>query len=81
MQLSDAIQKRITDLCKERNICINKLATNSGISNSTVFSIFYGKSKNPTLATVLHICEGFNISLFEFFDDPIFIDVEFDDGK
>ena len=63
MQLSEAVQKRIINLCKEQNITLNKLATNSGLSYSTVFSIFYGKSKSPKLATILHICEGFNIEL------------------
>ncbi len=79
MQLSEAVQKRIINLCKERNITLNKLATNSGLSYSTVFSIFYGKSNSPKLATILHICEGFNIELTDFFNDPLFKDVDFED--
>ena len=74
IQLSDAVQNRIINLCKEQNITLNKLAT-----NSTVFSIFYGKIKSPKLATILHICEGFNIELTDFFNDPLFKDVEFED--
>ena len=76
MQLSDAVQKRIINLCKEKNITLNKLATNSGLPYSTVFSIFYGKSKSPKLSTVLHICEGIRIELTDFFKDPLFKDVE-----
>jgi transcriptional regulator with XRE-family HTH domain len=79
MQLSEAVQKRILNLCKEQNITVNKLATNSGLSYSTVFSIFYGKSNSPKLATILHICEGFNMELTDFFNDPLFKDVEFED--
>ncbi len=79
MQLSEAVQKRIINLCEEHNITINKLATNSGLSYSTVFSIFYGKSKSPKLSTILHICEGFDIELTDFFDDSLFKDVEFED--
>ena len=79
MQLSEAVQKRIISLCKEQNITLNKLSNNSGLSYSTVFSIFYGKSKSPKLATILHICEGFNIELSEFFEDPVFKDVEFEE--
>lgn len=81
MQLSEAVQNRIMTLCKERNITLNKLSYNSGLSFSTVFSIFYGKSKNPSLATILHICEGLNIELSDFFKDPIFKDVTFEDEK
>ena len=47
MQLSEAVQKRIIGLCEEQKITLNKLSTNSGLSYSTVFSIFYGKSKSP----------------------------------
>ena len=79
MQLSYAIQNRIIDLCEDNNISLNKLATNSGLPFSTIFSIFYGKSKSPRLSTILHICEGFNIDLSEFFNDPIFEDVEYED--
>ena len=78
MQLSEAVKLRIINLCKEQNITINKLATNSGLSFSTVFIIFYGKSKSPKLVTLLHICEGLNIELSDFFKDPLFKDVEDD---
>lgn len=79
MQLSEAVQQRIINLCMERNITLNKLSTNSGLSYSTVFSIFYGKSKSPKLAIILHICEGLNIELVDFFNDSLFKDVEFED--
>ena len=79
MELSYAIQNRIIDLCDEQNISLNKLATKSGLPFSTIFSIFYGKSKSPRLSTILHICEGFNIDLSEFFNAPIFEDVEYED--
>ena len=79
MQLSEAIQKRIIELCEERNITLNKLSTNSGLSFSTIFSIIYGKSKNTKLATILHICEGLNIELYEFFDSPLFKEVTFEE--
>ena len=79
MQLSEAVQQRIINLCNENHITINKLSTNSGLSYSTVFSIFYGKSKSPKLSTILHICEGFNMELTDFFKDPLFKDVEFEE--
>ena len=79
MQLTEAVQNRIIELCEERNITINKLSTNSGVSFSTIFSIIYGKSKNTKLATILHICEGLNIELYDFFDSPLFKDVTFEE--
>lgn len=79
MQLSEAVQKRIINLCEEQHITLKKLATNSGLPYSTVFSIFYGKSKSPKLATILHICEGLNIEMTDFFKDSVFKDVKFED--
>ena len=46
MRLQEAVEKRIVDLCKERNITINKLGTLSGVEPSTITSIFYGKSSH-----------------------------------
>ena len=47
MTYSDAIIKRLTDLCVERGITTNKLATLSGITQSTLNSMMRGETKNP----------------------------------
>ena len=39
MELHEAVKLRVLDLCKKNNITINKLATLSGISQSTVNSL------------------------------------------
>lgn len=72
MELSVAISKRISDLCKDNDLSVNKLAVICGLRQSTVSNILNGNSKNPTISSLKKICEGFNISLSEFFDDPIF---------
>ena len=43
MTYSDVIIKRLTDLCNERKITVNKLATLSGITQSTVDNLIKGK--------------------------------------
>lgn len=68
----EKVALRIRNLCTEKNITPNKLGTLSGIDPSTITSIFYGKSKNPGVATLAKVCEGLNITLFDFFNDPIF---------
>lgn len=72
MKLAEAITQRILNLCKERDITPNKLGTISGVEPSTITSIFYGKSKNPGVVTILSLCNGLEISLFDFFDDDLF---------
>ena len=76
MKLQEAVAKRILEYCKERNITPNKLCTNSGVIQSTVNSIFSGRSKNPKLLTILFLCEGLKISLKDFFDSPLFDNLE-----
>ena len=72
MKLHEAVGKRILEFCNERNISPNKLCTMSCVIQSTVNSIFSGRSQNPKLATIQYLCEGLNISLKEFFDSPLF---------
>ena len=55
---------------------MNKLATKSGVSPSTVKSILYGNSKNPGIVTIKLLCDGLEISLEEFFSGPEFAGLE-----
>ena len=79
MKTTEAITQRILELCKERDITPNKLGTISGVDPSTITSIFYGKSKNPGIVTIKTICEGFEISLCEFFNCDLFKSKELED--
>ena len=72
MKLEEAITKRIYDLCNERGIVPNKLATMAGLPSATIRCIFYGRSKNPGTRTLLDICQALEITLFDFFNDPVF---------
>ena len=76
MDISEWTAYRIKTLAKQKNITINKLATLSGLTQSTVDSIINGKSKNPRLNTIKKICEGLNISIIDFFNDPLFDEIE-----
>lgn len=76
MKLHQAVSKRILEFCEQRNITPNKLCTKSGVIQSTVNSIFSGRSKNPKLATLQYLCERLGITLKEFFDSPLFDQIE-----
>lgn len=76
MKLHEAVSKRILEFCKEKNITPNKLCTLSGVIQSTVNSIFSGRSKNPKLATIQFLCQGLGISIKDFFDSPYFDNIE-----
>lgn len=72
----DAVARRIQVLCAERHIAVNALATQSGVPASTVYSILNTKSKNPGIVTIQELCDGLEISVREFFDDPLFENLE-----
>ena len=75
MTLAQAVRIRIKNLLKEKNMNIWKLYKSTGVSVSTL-TYFINKERGLiTLRTLLHICEGLNIELKEFFDDPVFDDV------
>lgn len=75
MQTIEAVKNRILELCEKNNITPNKLGTLAGIDPSTITSIFYGKSKNPGILTIKAVCDGLNISLFDFFNEENFKDL------
>ena len=72
MDTINAVKNRILQLCGERNISINKLATLSALPPSSVKNILYGKSQNPKLLTIKLLCDGLGITLGEFFSSPEF---------
>ena len=78
MKLSDAIRKRIKFYLKEKNMNIWKLCKMSGIPCSTISTFMSGKTELLKIDTLLHICEGFNITLREFFSDEMFDTAEQD---
>ncbi|MFR1777855.1 MAG: helix-turn-helix domain-containing protein [Clostridia bacterium] len=76
LTLEEAIRKRISNLAKERNITINKISTLSGLPHTTLLSFMNNETHNPRISTLLHICEAFEITLKDFFDDKLFKDVK-----
>ena len=75
MTLTSAVRKRIKNMLKEKNMNIWNLYKATGVSASTLTYFINQERGLITLRTLLHICEGFDIELKEFFDDPVFDDV------
>ena len=81
MKLSDAIRKRIKYYLKEKNMNVWKLCKMSGIPCSTISTFMSGKTELLKIDTLLHICEGFGITLGEFFVESMFDTVEQENQK
>ena len=72
MNAKKAIANRIIQLCEENKIAINELASRSGVSPSTVYSILDERSQNPGAVTIKKLCDGLDITLGQFFSTPEF---------
>ena len=67
MQEQDIIQ-RIISICQARSWTFYRLAKESGITYSTLCTMLH-KSNAPSVPTLMKICNGFGITLAEFFGD------------
>lgn len=76
MDIGTAVKERILELCSERNITVNKLATISGVTQSTLSNIISGRNNSTTVSTIKKLCDGLDISISEFFSSPIFDNLE-----
>ena len=76
MDTYTTVKNRLLKLCEQKQMSIHHLAIESAVPPSTIKNILYGKSKNPGIVTLKMLCDGFNISLIEFFDTPEFQTLE-----
>lgn len=72
MQLNEAVSKRIAELCKERNMTQYQLSMKSGVPQSTLSTVLSCKFSSVKMRVIYEICEGFEISIKDFFDSPLF---------
>lgn len=64
----DYVLKKVTQLREERNWSLYRLAKEADISYSTLSNTFH-RNNVPSVSTLIRICEGFGITLSEFFDE------------
>lgn len=76
MTTQETIAARIVQLCKERGITPNGLSIISAVPQATIKSILNGESQNPGIVTIKKLCDGFEITLGEFFSTPEFDTLE-----
>jgi transcriptional regulator with XRE-family HTH domain len=72
VSLTQAIIKRIFELCDKHDLTVGGLANLCAVPPSTLKSILYCKSKNPRIVVVKMICDGLDMTLAEFFDTEYF---------
>lgn len=76
MNTYTTVKNRILELLGEKNMSIHKFAIESAVAPSSIKNILYGKSQNPGIVTLKMLCDGFGISLTEFFNTEEFKKLE-----
>ena len=76
MTIGDAVKERIVELCRERDIAINKLGAISGVTQSTINNITSGRNNSTTISTVKKLCDGLGITVIDFFNCDVFKGLE-----
>ena len=76
MLIKEAIVKHLQDICRQRNIKYNELATISGVTPSTVYSLMDASRRDLSVITLKKLCDGLDMTITEFFDDELFKTLE-----
>ena len=76
MDTRKAIANRLLELCEQKRLSVNALARISAVPPSTLKNIINGGSKNAGVVTLKKLCDGFEITLGEFFSTDIFDSLE-----
>ena len=72
MAVKDAVVQRFQQICRQRGIKTNELATLSGVTPSTVYSMMENSRRDLSIITIKKLCDGLDMTLGEFFSTPEF---------
>ena len=76
MTIGEAVKARVLELCRDKNLSINRLSNMSGITQSTVNNFISGRNHSITLSTLKKLCDGMEITVPDFFSSELFEDLE-----
>ena len=76
MTVKEAVAARFNEILRERNMRANELATRSGITPSSVYSMLDPRRKEVSVNLVKKLCDGLDMTLGEFFSAPVFDEME-----
>lgn len=76
MHVKDAVVERFKGICEKRDIRPNELATRSGVTPSTVYSMMDKRRRHISIVLIKKLCDGLEITLGEFFSTPEFDGLE-----
>lgn len=63
-------------MCKQKGIKYNTLATLSGVTPSTVYSLLDERRLDVGILVLKKLCDGLEITITDFFDTDVFRNLE-----
>lgn len=79
MRTTEAVIKRIKEICQTQHKNICDCCLKGGKSPSAIYELMNGRTKCPKINTIRSFCEGVGITLSQFFDRDYFNDSVEDD--
>ncbi len=76
MDTHKAVANRLLELCESKNLSVNALARISAVPPSTLKNIINGGSQNSGIVTLKKLCDGLEISIYDFFNTETFKTLE-----
>ena len=78
MKVFDAIATRIHELMLQRGMNQYKLSKKIAISESCLYNIFHKRQRDIPMSRLFLICDGLGVTIQQFFDSPLFANLEID---
>ena len=78
MKLNQAISLRLQELLAEHGMTQYQLFSKSGVPKSTISNLIHCSYDSVKLRIIHELCQGFGISISEFFRSPLFEEANLD---
>ncbi len=72
MKLSTAVAERISNILAEKQMSQYRLEKIIAMPHNTLKTLMSGRNKSVNLRTVMQIIKGLDMTVAEFFNDPLF---------
>lgn len=72
MKLSTAVAERISNILAEKQMSQYRLEKIIAMPHNTLKTLMSGRNKSVNLRTVMQIVKGLDMTVAEFFNDPLF---------
>jgi len=72
MGVKRAVERRLQEVCAQKQFTVNTLANMAGVTPSTIYSILNPERKDVGIVVIKKLCDGLEMSLEEFFNGEVF---------